>query len=371
VIDLQNRMKHLLSTILLFSFILLAACSRTEVTGSVQDRPTLAPTVSPTTTTTTEDIHVGITVIPPATRTSTPVRPTRTPMPTWTPLPTNTPEPTGTATPPGMAKLKPKFNKVFRSPDGRWLWTYESADPERDPQTGIAFSVTHIVSVDGDKEWKVQLEPGFSRKPEDLIASDVWYSPFFWMPNDPYVYLVGNNCCYDSSFGDFFFNGWNMVRLNLNTGEVTTQVPGWKLRNFTFSENGLYLLDGNYYDGGLKITRIRDGRLFKIPLPANYTQSGMASFSPDNNFLAIQSCVESELDPCILALLIVDIKAENYRVVISDLAKDMGLKKFIRSKISWVSDSQVHITEEKTYDDGNITRQWLVDIVTGKVSELK
>ena len=61
-----------------------------------------------------------------------------------------------------------------------------------------------------------------------------------------------------------------MARLNLNTGEVTIQVPGWKLRNFTFSENGMYLLDGNYYDGGLKITRLYDGQLFEIPLPATF-----------------------------------------------------------------------------------------------------
>ena len=363
-------MKRHLSIILLLSLILLVACAQSNKTLLTQTSPQPTATLDSSTATATEGIRVGITVIPPATWSPTPTSPTKTPTPTWKRFLTRTPKPTGTATPPVMAKLRPVFgNEAWRSPDGQWLWTYEAGNSERDPKTLTAFYVTHFVSVDGLKEWKVQLKPSYFENFNGVIGSDVSYKPLFWLPNEPYVYLIGTACCVDG-FGDYFFNGRNMARLNLNTGEVTIQVPGWKLRNFTFSENGMYLLDGNYYDGGLKITRLYDGQLFEIPLPATFTQSGMASFSPDNNLLVIQSCVESEQDPCRLALLIVDIKAKNYRVVIPDLAKAMGLDKFIRTQTSWASNSQVLILE-KIYGEGKPPRQWLVDIITGDLSELK
>ena len=74
------------------------------------------------------------------------------------------------------------------------------------------------------------------------MGSEIMYKPFFWMPNDPYVYLVGIACCVDGPV--HFFTGMNLARLNLDTGEFSVQIAGWKMHYFAFSDSGKYLLDG-------------------------------------------------------------------------------------------------------------------------------
>lgn len=149
-------MKHHIPFFLFLAFVLLVACGQSTETLPSQsiDQPT--SNSYSITVTSNQSVHTGITVNSPAALTSTPIKPSRTPAFTYTPLPTNTPFPTGTPTPPGMAMLDPHLSHhVWTSPDKNWLWAYEYDDPTIDEKTGMVLYYTHLVTVDGEKEWKV------------------------------------------------------------------------------------------------------------------------------------------------------------------------------------------------------------------------
>jgi hypothetical protein len=352
--------------------MLLAACGQSKTglptTPIAHSLPTLIQRTSTLVFTQTLEKQPSSTVSPTRISIQFPKDPTDTPNLDRTPLPTRTPGPTETVSPPGYSMLIPAYAGVTESPDGKWLWAIEYGQPEQDPETGAINYFTHIVRRDGKADWKVKLDKTYFASLGKSIPIESSYTPFYWLPNDPYVYLVGSACCIDDPI--YFYTGMNLARLNLETGEVTIQVPGWKIHYFTFSENGKYLLDGNFINQKLTIYRLMTGQEIEILLPNEYSQSGDAAFSPDNKQFAIQTTVDNEQEGTQgLALLLVDIAARNYKVLVPNLIQAMGSDRVVRTQTHWTSDTQVELIE-KVYSPEETPRRWAIDIQTGKFSEI-
>ena len=112
---------------------------------------------------------------------------TKTPtvMPSITNSPTYFPEFTQRPTQPGEAKFTKTAWSRGNSPNFKWFWIIEE-------EPRMPYFVTHFVNPEGNIEWFIHPEKGTS-------GSQIPNQPFFWLPKEPYVYLVGHGCCADGT----------------------------------------------------------------------------------------------------------------------------------------------------------------------------
>ncbi len=238
---------------LLILLCLLTACRPVNPTAvPAQTLPTATLTEMPAVTATPQPT-ITDTIRP----SSTPTRLfTRTASPTATPAPLATATPIPSATPPGMARLPEGIYGA--SPDGAWLWSLEPGEETGDRQT----LVTHIVSANGRRAWRVQ------PRLEEFEWGKASYSPLFWASTEPYVFLAGEICCADGPGTHYLYA--SLIRLDLHSGLVSTQIPWGHFHDFRFSPGGKYFNRTTGGDHSLHITRLLDGQSREIVFPDNY-----------------------------------------------------------------------------------------------------
>ena len=308
------------------------------------------------------------TIVPPVT-----LKPTYTASPTVSPSNTLTPTKTlsiiETPTPPGMALLT-QVSQIHHSPDGAWLWGVENFSYQEEGKE-LQYSKTVFVSKDGKAVWTVWPK---TKDIGNVTAGQASYTPIFWLPSEPYVYLAGYLCCRD---GPYDYTGWNLARLDLRTGAFSIQVSGWSQHSFAFSKEGKYLLDTHYKSPYLRFIRLSDWKYTDIPIDPKFVINEIAVFSPDQNKAAVQACEEftdGSGDCYQYNLLLVDIKQGSYRILISHMPDAMGfqLEDFLNNQYyftySWITDSEIVITAQKFYKDA---RQFIFDLTTNQMREVK
>lgn len=248
-------------------------------------------------------------------------------------LPTSLPaEPTPTATPSGWAMIEQGVEWGV-SPDEQWIWALETGTTENDQQ----YHVTHIVSPDGRVEWRAQPDPQAVKR---FSGAENGYRPFFWMPNEPYLFLVGEVCCWDGPV--LFYSGIGLYRLNLETGQFSEIYPWGRLYHFSFSPSGKYLLSTYPGAHAVNITRLRDGRAVTIPLPESVEQAGDTRWSPDGKHLIMTACREVGDDICKeMPVILVDPDSSEFQTVISDARSTLGLSEYDYPETAWEDDQHI------------------------------
>lgn len=291
-------MKHYLSTILLFSLILLVACAQSNITISTPTKLMPTATLDLGTPTATEGIRIGITVIPPATWSPTPTVPTRTPIPTLTPTirpATKTPNP-------GVQKTEQADEWAatqiasFPATCNNSYSNVNSISPSGDKMASSCGykkdQTLEIVSHEG-KKWELHFKDYLSAEfIRDGGTPMGGLYPKHWTSNDEYLYFT-SYIAFDGGGTCFYgFGVSGLYRLNVNTGFVSTVLTARSSPEgylIAFSPGGGKLA---YVADRLVILDFRTGENTNIDPGA--TIAGDLAWSPDGTKLAFATCSPSE-----------------------------------------------------------------------------
>lgn len=307
------------------------------------------------------------------TPTATPVLPSATLRPSATPLPlpaSATPAPPQPSAPP-QSTLPPAVQAlgatdVSLSPDRQWYVALQEKVPaQTNPDGGATYyQVTHLVSADGKTAWTIQ--PAWTDLDGKSYGS-VAYVPLFWLQSEPFVYLAGQ--VKDSDDRRAAYNGWNLVRLDLRSGAVSKQIPGWDRHFFSFSPQGDLLFDGLTEKPWARVISLVTGAEVTLPFPAGLYADGPAAFSPDRGKVAAQGCqADAQSGNCASRpLLIMDLKDASSYPLVADLAQSLGTDGGSRLAYEWVDPRWITIAEKT---GGAAARRWKVDVLTRQVVEL-
>ncbi len=277
-------------------------------------------------------------------KTSFPSTITPTAYPTDNPTLKPITEITSTVTPPGLDLLSdPSLAKS--SPDGMWVWENEPGDTV----SGKELGTTHFVRADGKREWRVQPK-------ENEIGNwpKAYYEPFFWYPNEPYVYLVGQVCCADGPGSAYIYT--SLVRLNLNTGLFSVQVPLGSYHSFSFSPTGKYMNRITVGEHSIHITRLMDGHEIVIQLPESY-DFGAGYWSPDGKRFVVYVCESDNPSEGICnkrPILLFEPETAAYKVIIADTTGQYW-------DSNWIDATHFQLT--------NGTETKIFDVDTGKFTQ--
>lgn len=262
--------------------------------------PSLSATVTPTFTSTMPAVAPASTGTSPLTRTSEPViTPIFTPKPkTKTPTPTPTLRQTATPTEPPLLVWTPIPSErlaatpdpsqttvdIFttQSPDGVWLLTITNAIPALD-KDGVqlgdqAHDQVKLARADGSVEW---------------ILIDEWsyyglgsggYQPLLWSPSGATLYLtyrpIPDGC-------QGFVNGSNLLKVDLNGGEMTEILPSLGLWLSLSPDEKMVALSG-YGDRGLVLHDLMTGAEREVKIdPGREHSAGHIVWSPDGQDLVL------------------------------------------------------------------------------------
>jgi hypothetical protein len=260
------------------------------------------------------------------------------------------------------------------SPNRDWYFGYGKAQLIGPDKRINAYPIV-FRSADGKTEWTVMPEY------KDLYGApyiDLMFYPIFWLPEEPYVYLTfagyGHFNVHEIGLGDYFGLGerQSLLRLNLSNGRQDWQIIGADDHYLRFAPNGEYYLQATVGEPELVIHRLADGHNTVISLPKTWIYSGHALISPDNKQILIESC-DYKPGRCLsMPLLLVDVAAGTYEVVVSDLIKALGEVNGpgqpVAPQMTWVSESQVQLTEA---DLMKVMQRWVLDLKTGVVKKVE
>ncbi len=164
--------------------------------------------------------------------------------------------------------------------------------------------------------------------------------------------------------------GITLARLDLHTGQVSTQVSDRQMNDFYFSPKGKYLLYISAFvnpnpSNILHIIRLLDWQKTDIELPKG--MYGAIAWSPDNNQLIAQSCDYDYPDIANCnhySLILVDIKTKKNQIIFPDLQRTLNLESISRLSIEWFSSDQIKVVMVPSEPD--FRREWLLNIKTGE-----
>lgn len=287
------------------------------------------------------------------------------PAPSPTPIARALPTVATTPTPPGMAVVANAF-RFGQSPNGDWFWGVEGLGSQEEGKEFIAHK-TKISSADGMTQWTVWPKTSDT---SNVIETQALYEPLFWSPDEQYVYLTGESCCQDGAYG---YTGMNLARLDLRTGEFVILIPGWSPHTFAISENGTYLLDTQYKFPKLRFIHLPEWEITDIPVDPAYVHSDIAAFAPEGNRAVVQACKEQEnLPGCSgYSLLLVDIPAESYQVIVEDLADASGLADRLSAhelSYDWKNVNELEVAIQRREEASRI---FVFDLLTNQLDEIR
>jgi hypothetical protein len=240
------------------------------------------------------------------------------------------------------------------STDERWVWAMETGQRVNDRE----YRTTHFASQDKQVEWLVQPDPDDPGQPAGAISV---LRPLFWMPKEPYVFLVGESCCQDEP--QFFSNGQSLYRLNLVTGQFSMIYP-WGLQyHFSFSPNGKYLLTAYNGSQEVSVMRLRDGNKVRITLPDSYDSAGNAIWAPDGLHALLRACDHAQEFSCQKTpLVIIDPEQTALQTMVSDLYQALEMGEGDMENIRWEDASHIRLYGPK-FD-------MVFDVTTGELRKM-
>jgi hypothetical protein len=214
-----------------------------------------------------------------------------------------------------------------------------------------------LTSIAGYNEWRVQAD---ADDPGHPSGTKIMLRPLFWMPKEPYVFLVGESCCSDEP--RFFTNGRSLYRLNLETGQFSMIYPWGQLYHFSFSSSGKYLLSTSNGTPMVRVTRLKDSQDSLIKLPESYDSAGNAIWAPDNRHVLLRGCDHAQDYSCRKTpLIIIDPEGTEYQVMVSDLYLALEMGEGDQENISWEDREHVRLSGPKY--------TLVFDIRTGKLAK--
>lgn len=248
-------------------------------------------------------------------------------------------------TAPGEAKLSNTAWKRGKSPDNKWFWALEE-------QPGKQYFLTHFVNADGSLEWFVH--------PDENIPG--WQStdfiPYFWLPNEPFVFLVGHGCCGDGPSTHYIFR--SLARLNLDTGQLSLQFPWRGAYSFDFAPSGKYLVWSSRGSHAVHIIRISTGVENVTILPEKYIDIGSVRGEPPMTWAQdgkkfvqeIYFACESESDIFCTKIAFVVIAAEtgSYQIIDNNFTQSFSENDQYEYELIWIDNDNIQffIANNKT-----------------------
>ncbi len=344
--------------VLVVSAFLLASCTAAP-------SPTSPVDVMPSATAIAES---SATISPTPETTSTP---TKSPTITRTPaiLPTITPSLTPNATGLALATLRAFGDPCLPdarhdgygsgiSPNGEWYAFACYAGPVSVGQD----SFLHVLSVDGQKVWRIYFRDfanGGGYDAKDTISA------YRWSPEDKYLYAIAwsrlSGCCW---IGDRIL----LVRLDLETGAQVAFLNGMgetnrNPLNFAISEDGWYLFHSPQYRT-LDVTNLLTGNSQRVEL--QFDRSIDANFvliSPTGTqiVLGLFDFPDDAYRYILDSIAFVDLDSGDQTVILADMV-GTGLLYLVR----WEDDDHILLT---TYPEHPwIADFYLLNIHTGELT---
>ncbi len=224
---------------------------------------------------------------------------------------------------------------------------------------GKNYLVTHIVSADGKKEW-------FVHPDVETEFKNVNYRPYYWLPNEPYVYMTGHMCCIDTP--PTHSVNRSLVRLNLETGSLSIVLP-WSnpFYSIGFSPNGEYMVWSEGWMNDVHILKLRTGKESLASFQEKYTDIGgnwdepQTGWSPNGKKVIREIYIytaQTGVDYCVqYAYAIIDADTGSYQLIDDDFSKSINNCVEQEHKINWIDDSKIELTihgVHKIYKINNI-----------------
>jgi hypothetical protein len=296
-----------------------------------------------------------------------------TPTPTRLPVSTEEPEPT-IDMPPGLLMLESNRNSKQidgRSPDREWFWgvEYLPGINRYDYSEDKVVLQTRFVNRMATRSFTIQYSPYTKGNTE------VYYSPLFWPKSGPYVYLTPDFCCWDAP-GTYFYSGFKLVRLNLETGKLSTIVDGslpatgwFKMYDFSVSDDGSKVLMTEMYKKGISVIQINNGEKSYYTLPKDIEQAGRGVWSADEKKVAFYGCLVNPDSCSHFGILLLDTKTGQLRKLVEDVTQIVNTKEvedpfiFGVTKLEWLDEKSIKLKIEEKL-------KYRIDILTGKVMQM-
>lgn len=252
-------------------------------------------------------------------------------------IPTVTPILRPTA--PGEAKFTKLAWDHGSSPDMKWFWAKEE-------EPGKRYFVTHFVNAEGTIESFVHPEEGQTE------GTNLYYEPYFWLPNEPYVYLIGQDCCGDVGPATHYF-AKSLARLNLETGQLS-MILGWNAAySVDFSLGGKYLVYSIVYDHNVHILELRTGKEKVAELNEKYRDIGRvpgnlgSGWSPDLTRVIQEiymGCASVDDYECYKeAFVIVQTATGEFQIIDNPVTRTIGTDNQWDYQIGWVDEDHVRL----------------------------
>jgi hypothetical protein len=298
-----------------------------------------------------------------ATPTPSPV-PTATPTLALIPSPTvtSTPLPTLTPTPSSTPAYIPEagWTSTSISPDGHWeVYVYSGKFP----------AVTRIYRSDGGAFWEIVSNP-YEFYDEHSAPINVYFTPFYWRSDKPYLYLAGQSCCLDGL--PQFNSGFDLVQLDLTTGQSVTYIYGTPTRSayvFSFSPDDRRMLIYNVKAHSLALRSLASYSQQAIDIFYTIIQTGAAAWAPDGRQVVFQACrsLSFQYIDCGSGLLVlVDLKTLQTRVIVEDTNAIPGRENPVTHPVFkdmfWIDGAHLLVTD-------SLTENWVVEVPSGRVEQ--
>jgi hypothetical protein len=200
----------------------------------------------------------------------------------------------------GCVRLKPPFSI---SPDGQWV-------------AGECNYKTFVVSQAANKTWVLSYDDIYGIEFDSGVG---FIAPLHWSEDGQRLYLGISR---GVSGPIHFANGWGILALDLNTGEITKVLEPLQhlYYSFAFSPDGNYLIYIVQQDTPLpmSILELSSGKIRSIYLDREYNQAGDIMWSPDlKQVVFCQAITEYEdEEEELFSLAMLDIETMAIRVLL-------------------------------------------------------
>lgn len=219
------------------------------------------------------------------------------------------------------------------------------------PSDGKDISVTRVVALDGSRppiqasyrkdylgiDYSQQLPQDIQDMLESLPPWMEYFAlyPARWTADDKFLYLVRESPADGVPYPPNIFA---LMRLNVETGEVTSALPPGS-KYFDFSADGTQLLSVNAINKPLIVTvqNLVTGNEINIRLDKRFDDAGFFRLSPDGSKLLI-SAVDYEADGKRLSIILADLRST------SQIYLDDNYDYFF---MSWVDEHTIYGSGQK------------------------
>lgn len=224
----------------------------------------------------------------------------------------------------------------------KWVWIVEE-------EPGKNYFVTHMVSADGKVEWFLHPDEGKTG------WQQATYLPYFWLPKEPYVYLVGRGCCARSSSTHYMER--SLIRFNLETGQLSMVLP-WNMGkgsySIGFSPGATYLRWTAQEEHSVHIMGLSSGKETLVTFSDQYNDIGgeydkpQEGWSPDGKKFIQEmyiGCQPASNVYCFrVAFAVIEAETGHFQVINNKMTQSIDAENRWDYKIAWADDEHVRLS---------------------------